>query len=159
MCEFLDDKINSMLYTDVMYGLPFDMLTKVDLASMRNSLEVRVPFLDHNLVKFAFALSGDKKLNGLNSKYILKRSFKDILPKKIINRRKQGFDLPIGEWMKTDLREMFFDVVFNGKGNNSLLNYEYIKKMYKQHLSGQHDYTKILWSIFVFEWWYQRKKY
>ena len=98
-----------MLYVDVKTSLPGDMLTKVDLMSMRNSLEVRVPFLDHEVVEFAFEMEGNVKLKGLKRKYILMETFKDILPPMLHNRSKWGFEMPIGVWLRKELKFLIDD--------------------------------------------------
>jgi len=151
------DSINQMLYTDLHFELPFDMLVKVDLASMQHGLEVRVPFLDHELVEFVFSLPGDMKLKGRIGKYILRSTFADLLPTGIDSRRKQGFDLPIGDWFKRELREMFHDIVFTESGDAKLwLNLSKVQGLYRDHCRGKADYTKVLWAILVFCWWLNR---
>jgi len=155
MISWDGDGINPILYTDLMFELPFDMLTKVDLASMRHALEVRVPFLDHHVVEFVFSLPGHFKLKGTCSKYILKEAFADLLPPALRKRRKQGFDLPVGEWFKQEMKDIFHDVVFKNSSSDSLLNLGAIHKLYQDHCRGYADYTKLLWAVFVFQWWRQ----
>ncbi|MBW1863764.1 MAG: asparagine synthase (glutamine-hydrolyzing), partial [Deltaproteobacteria bacterium] len=102
--RFQGDTINLMLYLDVKGLLPGDMLTKVDRMSMANSLEVRVPFLDHTFAEYAFRLRGNTKLRGRGGKYILMEAFKDLLPTSIHRRSKWGFEMPIGAWLKNELK-------------------------------------------------------
>src|SRR5206468_11925975 len=104
------DAINRMLYTDCRLGLPGDMLAKVDISSMANALEVRVPFLDHRLVECAFRIPGRWKIRALRGKRILRRAFRDVLPPEIRRRGKRGFEPPVGEWFRTELRGLFWDV-------------------------------------------------
>jgi len=149
-----DDRVNRMLYTDLKFSLPYQMLTKVDLASMANSLEARVPFLDHQVAELVFQMKGNYKLRGIRQKYILKETFKDLLPEFILRRSKHGFDVPIGEWLRNELKNSFFNVV--SKQNVSrygLLNYNTIKNLFRAHLNRKEDYSNQLWSIFVFQWW------
>jgi len=94
-----------------------DMLTKVDLMSMANSLEVRTPFLDHNVVDFAFSLPDDYKINKSMKKRILQDAFRKYLPAEIYQRPKHGFEVPLLKWFKTDLKSMI---------NDDLLNDEFI---------------------------------
>ena len=150
-----EDGINRMLFTDLMFELPFDMLTKVDLASMQHALEVRVPFLDHHLVEFAFNLPGYFKLKGTRGKHILKEACADLLPPGLEGRRKQGFDLPVGEWFKKEMKEVFHEVVLSGDENTPWLDRNTIRHVYDNHCQGRADYSKLLWSLFAFKWWRQ----
>ncbi|MCP4252518.1 MAG: asparagine synthase (glutamine-hydrolyzing) [Candidatus Scalindua sp.] len=155
--EFSGDNINRMLYVDVKNSLPGDMLTKVDLMSMRNSLEVRVPFLDHALVEFAFEMEGDVKLKGLKRKYILMETFKDVLPPMLHNRPKWGFEMPIGAWLRKELKfliDEFLSREFINK--QGIFEYEVINCMIQNHLSKKTDYSWQLWSLIVFQHWYKR---
>lgn len=148
------DALNRTLYTDLMFCLPNDMLAKVDSMSMLNSLEVRVPFLDRALVELAFSMDGKLKLNGLKRKYILVETFKDILPPGLHKRSKQGFDIPIGDWFKKDLRDLFFSVVNETSvKKGGLFNFDVIKQIYDLHFSNTRDRSKELLNIFVFQWW------
>ena len=155
--EFEGDLINKMLYTDVNMCLPYDMLVKVDWMSMLNSLEVRVPFLDYRVVEFAFQIPGSLKLNRWKRKYILIETFKNILPPKLHHRPKQGFDVPIGEWFKKELKKLFWEIVEeNFVKKQGIFNFEFIKEMYYLHVSNKKDFSKQLLAIFIFEWWYRR---
>src|SRR5207249_5573840 len=100
------DRINRMLYTDCRLGLPGDMLAKVDMASMANALEVRVPFLDHRVVEHAFRIPGRWKIGALRGKRILRQTFRDVLPPAIVRRSKRGFEPPVGEWFRRELRDL-----------------------------------------------------
>jgi len=155
--RFNGDPINRVLYTDVMFCLPYDMLTKVDSMSMLNSLEVRVPYLDQRVVELAFSMKGNLKLNGLKRKYVLVEAFKDILPPILHNRPKQGFDVPIGEWFKSELRDLFWSVVDDKSiKKHGLLNSDFIHKMYDSHCANRSDYSKQLLNIFIFQWWLKK---
>lgn len=152
-CEF--DPINQMLYTDVHCCLPYDMLTKVDWMSMQHSLEVRVPFLDHRVVELAFRIRGSEKIRRGETKYVLKKTFEDLLPGTILRRRKQGFDIPIGEWFKSDLRNLFWQVVNREATREAGLSFETIADLYAAHVAGRTDHSFRLWNIFTFLWWFQ----
>lgn len=148
------DITNRLLEVDFKFILPNDMLTKVDLASMWNSLEVRVPFLDHRIVEFAFNLKGNYKLNGRNRKVILKRAIKKLLPENILNRTKHAFDIPIGEWFKNELQSTFLNTVNElDIRNTGILNYKAIQSLYDKHRHNYEDHTRPLWSIFLFQSW------
>jgi asparagine synthase (glutamine-hydrolysing) len=151
------DSINKMLYLDVTESLHNDMLSRVDRMSMRNSLEVRVPFLDHRLVEFAFTIEGRKKLRGLKRKYILLETFKPILPPRIHSRPKWGFEIPISAWLKKDLRfliEEYLSEEFLRK--QQIFEYNYVRELVQSHLNNRRDTSWHLWNLIVFGHWYRK---
>jgi asparagine synthase (glutamine-hydrolysing) len=148
------DPLNRVLFTDFRLALPSDMLLKVDTASMLNSLEVRVPFLDHRIVELAMALPGRWKMDGAARKRILKDAVGDLLPASVKSRPKAGFDVPVGEWLKGPLREMFWDTV--GGGGDLPLDARRLETWYDEHARGRQDRTKILWAVFALRWWERR---
>ena len=153
------DTKNRMFFTDLNLVLPDDMLTKVDLMSMRNSLEVRVPFLEPSVVELAFAMPGAYKLSWTKRKRILQDAFVDLLPKRVIGRPKQGFEMPIGEWLKGRLGPLFFDVVTReAVGSLGVFRYERIQEIYRMHKENERDFTFLLWNIFALQWWNGRRK-
>ncbi|MEO5572579.1 MAG: asparagine synthase (glutamine-hydrolyzing), partial [Bacteroidia bacterium] len=105
--------LNDVFYSDVNLVLQSDMLTKVDLMSMANSLEVRTPFLDYEVVDFAFALPSSYKIDKAVQKKIVKDAFKNLLPEDIYNRKKQGFEVPLLKWFRTELKSMITDDLLN----------------------------------------------
>jgi len=152
-----DDNINRMLYVDLKYSLPNDMLTKVDLMSMKNSLEVRVPLLDHRVVEFAFQLPGSLKLRGKKGKYILLETFKDILPPILLNRPKRGFEIPISKWLKSDLKFLINEHLSKRKiEQEGIFNFKPIEKLTSDLLSNRSDNSWHLWNLIVFQAWYAR---
>jgi asparagine synthase (glutamine-hydrolysing) len=155
--RFPDDNVNLMLYMDVKGLLPGDMLTKVDRMSMANSLEVRVPFLDHTLVEYAFRLKGDIKLRGKTGKYILMETFKDILPPAIHNRPKYGFEMPIGAWLRNELRFLIDEYLDKDLiKKQGLFNFNIIDELIKNHMGNRRDTSWHLWNLIVFQHWYRR---
>jgi asparagine synthase (glutamine-hydrolysing) len=149
--------IDRALYTDVNMCLKDDMLTKVDLMGMANSLEIRNPFLDYRVVELAARMPGEWKLRGTERKHILKSAFRDFLPPLVLKRTKKGFGVPVGEWLRNELRGLFEETVSRRNvGRIGILKYENIDRMYKAHLSGKRDVTPLLWSILVFHWWANR---
>lgn len=150
------DPINQMLYTDVLCCLPNDMLVKVDWMSMAHSLEVRVPLLDYRVVELAFRIRGSEKLKGGERKYVLKEVCKEVLPRKIIYKRKHGFDMPVGEWVKHDLRHLFWEVVNKETASTAGLNYQAVVELYEAHVNNRYDHSFRLWNIFTLLWWLQR---
>ncbi len=155
--RFPDDIINLMLYMDVKGLLPNDMLTKVDKMSMINSLEVRVPFLDHTLVEFAFRLKGDIKLRGKTGKYILMETFKDMLPRSLHNRPKVGFEMPIGTWLRNEMKSLIEDYLREELiKRQDIFNFEVIDRLIKDHMQNRRDTSWHLWNLIVFQHWLGR---
>lgn len=130
--------------------LPDDILTKTDRASMFNSLEVRAPFLDRAFAEYAISLPAGLKLLGRRRKHILKRVASRYLPADIINRKKHGFAVPIGLYMRGIFRERCRDVLLS-RDNPVAAWFERptIEAMLAAHLSGRQDFGKKLWSLYV----------
>ncbi len=150
------DPINSMLYTDFKDSLPGDMLTKVDWMSMKNSLEVRVPLLDHRIVELAFRMNGNLKLANGKTKYILKKTFKDILPASLYNRPKAGFEVPISRWLRTDLKFLLDQYLAKEKLiEQGIFDFEIVDDLIQKHRSKKTDTSWMLWNLIVFQNWYQ----
>jgi asparagine synthase (glutamine-hydrolysing) len=105
--------INRMLYVDTKTSLPDDLLLKADKMTMANSIELRVPFLDHKLLEFAASLPENQKVRGLTTKYIAKRALASRIPEPILKRRKAGFPVPFGAWLRTDLKEFVHEVLLD----------------------------------------------
>ena len=153
----LTDRITLLQYLDMKLYLQECILVKVDRASMACSLEVRAPLLDYQLAEFVMGLPSRLKLNGLTSKYILKKSMRDFLPDKVINRPKKGFGVPIAKWVKGPLRELFGDLLSNDRiKQEGFLNPKYVTKLLQDHLVNKKDNRKRLWTLLVWELWANR---
>ena len=151
-----DDPMSQALYTDIKSYLPGDILVKVDRMSMANSLECRAPLLDYRVVEFAASLPMDKKFHQGTSKYLLKKTLGRMLPESILHRRKMGFESPVAQWMRSSLRSTFEQVVFSDSAaNRELFNQRPLQRMWQQHLAGSNTFVAELWSIFMFELWWQ----
>ncbi|MGI6454469.1 MAG: asparagine synthase (glutamine-hydrolyzing) [bacterium] len=151
--EQLDD-LTRMLWVDLRHNLPADMLMKVDRMSMLHSLEVRVPFLDHQLVEYAFRLPGSVKLRGKTGKWILKEAAKGLLPDEILHRRKHGFDIPIGEWFKRELRDVIEDICSPETAKRrGLFHPRRLQQILTDHQNGKRDYNNHLWILLSLELW------
>jgi len=154
---FAADTINLMLYLDVKGLLHGDMLTKVDRMSMVNSLEVRVPFLDHAFVEYAFTLSGKSKLRATGGKRILLETFQDLLPPSIRQRPKWGFEMPIGAWLRKELRFLIDEYLDETRINKQgFFEYEVISRLISNHMKEREDTSWLLWNLIVFQHWYGR---
>jgi asparagine synthase (glutamine-hydrolysing) len=154
---FPEDGINLMLYLDVKGLLPGDMLTKVDRMSMANSLEVRVPFLDYTLVQYVFGLKGSTKLGAWRGKHILLETFKDLLPPLLHNRPKWGFEMPIGAWLRKELKFLIDEYLHKDRvERQGIFDPRIIRDMVANHMSGRQDTSWQLWNLIVFEHWYEK---
>jgi asparagine synthase (glutamine-hydrolysing) len=150
---------NSILLTDMQLVLENDMLIKVDRMSMSQSLEVRVPFLDHKIVDFAFSLPSNFKIDEDNRKKILKDAFKNKLPEELYNRGKKGFEVPLLKWFKTDLNSMITNDLLKDEFiiEQGIFNQEEIKKLKAQLFSNSpNDAVEKVWAIIVFQWWWKK---
>ncbi len=149
--------LDRLLYLDMKLYLQEDILAKVDRASMANSLEVRPPLLDHTFVEFVAKLPPHVKMKGLTTKYIFKKAVKNLLPEGIADRKKKGFGIPIAKWFKGELKEFVLDVFAESKiKKEGFFNYAYIKKLLDDHFEGKKDNRKQLWTLLVFELWYDK---
>ncbi|MFQ5611550.1 MAG: asparagine synthase (glutamine-hydrolyzing) [Anaerolineae bacterium] len=149
--------LNQILYVDMKMYLEGDILYKVDRASMAASLEVRVPFLNRDVVRFATRLPLELKLRRLTSKYLLKKSMEPFLPREIINRPKKGFNMPVAYWLTGDLRELTLDMLSEARlDRQGLFNYSYVKRLLDEHFARQRDHRKELWTLLIFQLWYER---
>ncbi|MFP7753825.1 asparagine synthase (glutamine-hydrolyzing) [Thermodesulfobacteriota bacterium B35] len=151
------DPLTRVQYVDIKTYLVDDILTKVDRASMANSLEVRVPFLDHEFMELAASIPPGMKLRGEEGKYILKKSLEPYLPADILYRKKMGFSIPLAKWFRNDLKELFEDIILSdGIEINRYINIAIVNEMWKKHQSGVGEYAAELWSVLVFSVWLGR---
>ena len=149
-----EDSINKMLYLDTHLYLPNDMLVKVDRMSMANSLEARVPLLDHKLAEFVATIPSTLKVEGLETKSILKKTMSKLLPHEILYRKKQGFDVPLNVWFRNDLENMAAKILLDRKSiNRGLFNKSYIEQIIKTHRKKEKDLSFQIWTLIVFEKW------
>lgn len=149
--------LNQILYNDIKMYLEGDILYKVDRASMANSLEVRVPFLNRAMVDFAAELPLELKLRRLTTKYLLKKSASHLLPAEIIKRPKKGFNMPVAHWLMSELRELVLDMLSEERiKQQEIFNYAYIKQLLDDHFARRRDNRKGLWTLLIFQLWYDR---
>jgi asparagine synthase (glutamine-hydrolysing) len=147
-------RLDRLLYLDSKTYLPGDILVKVDRMSMANSLETRAPLLDHRLIEFAQTIPASLKLRGLETKYILKRAAEGLVPDEIINRPKQGFDVPIRRWFNRELREMLEDTLNDRRARErGDLNHRAVLAILDEHRRGVRDHSRRLWSLLTLELW------
>jgi asparagine synthase (glutamine-hydrolysing) len=150
------DFLDKSLYADVMMYLADDLLVKMDVASMSNSLEVRSPFLDHKFMEFAAKIPSNLKMKGLRSKYILKRSLGRLLPAQILGRKKMGFIVPLARWFREELREMLYDVILDRRAmNRGYFRRKEVRRMIDEHVSGKWNWHYHIWNLLMLELWHQ----
>ena len=143
-------KINLL---DTYLKLPGDMLAKVDRSSMMHSLEIRSPFLNHELAQFAFNLPDNYKTTRSQGKIILQKAFGDLLPERVFTRKKQGFGAPVKYWLQeTPLRTMFADML-KDPHVSVLLNIEAVRDYFDRFYNGEHALSYKLWMLFALELW------
>jgi asparagine synthase (glutamine-hydrolysing) len=148
--------LDSMLDADVNNTLPDDLLVKMDVATMANSLEGRSPFLDHKLMEFMARVPSGLKLRGGESKYLLKSALRQILPAEILARKKKGFGVPLGRWLRNDLREKLVDTVLSDRAlARGYFRPEAVQEMVKTLLQGSDRFQYQLWDLLVLERWHQ----
>ncbi len=150
------DSVNRMLAADLRGFLADDLLYKMDMATMAQSLEARSPFLDHRFVEFAFGIPGYWKVRGLKRKAILKRALRGLLPPEILNRPKRGFDPPIARWLREDLKEMASDLLLDAKARSrSYFNFPFVETILEEHGRGREDWSPLLWRLLILEIWHR----
>ena len=150
------DFISKIQQLDLQTYLVDDILTKVDRASMMNSLEVRVPLLDHKFAELSFKIPSNLKMKGNIKKYILKEAFKNILPEGIISHKKQGFAIPLDMWFKNDLKDYSYDVLLNSKFLHNILEKNQIENMLDNHQKGMRNYGAKIWSLLFLNEWFRQ---
>jgi asparagine synthase (glutamine-hydrolysing) len=149
--------VDAALLADINSYLPNDLLVKVDIATMAVSLEARSPFLDHHLIEFAASLPEKLKLRGLTTKYLLKRILKKLLPAENLDRRKMGFGVPIGHWLRGELQPFLRETILSEKSlKRGLFKPEVVRRMVELHTRGERDHSHQLWTLMMLELWFQR---
>ena len=136
--------------------LPEDVLTKVDRMSMAHSIESRVPLLDNEVIAFASTLPASLKIKNGRRKHVLKEVAATLLPRDILDRRKQGFGVPLGVWFRGNLRELFADTLLSPASlQRGYFQPAFVRQLVDEHLAGKRDHTLRLWQLVVFERWHQ----
>src|SRR6185295_9475467 len=150
-----DALLDQLLATDIKTYL-HELLMKQDQMSMAASIESRVPFLDHKLVEFAAALPVNMKLRNLTTKFILRRAMKGRLPKEILTRRKMGFPVPVGAWLRGEFSHIVDEYVLSERTQTrGIFNREYVRDLVARHRAGE-THTERLWGLINFEIWQRR---
>jgi asparagine synthase (glutamine-hydrolysing) len=146
--------LDAMMYLDQLFYLPDDLLQKVDRASMSVGLEVRVPILDHRVVERSWTLPSHYKVRGGDSKWILRAILDRHVPRRLVERPKTGFSVPVDSWLAGELRPWAEDLLLSDSpGKGALLNHGEITKAWRQFLGGRTEYALGLWSVVMLEAW------
>ena len=148
--------LDRMLALDVESYLPYDLLVKMDIATMANSLEARSPFLDHHVMEFCARLPASYKLRGMRLKHLLKKAGAGLLPPETLTRRKMGFGVPVGSWMRGDLRSWMEDLLLSPRSlKRGYFQPEALRQVVDRHLDGREDRSFELWALLWLELWHQ----
>ncbi|MEP6789667.1 MAG: asparagine synthase-related protein, partial [Acidobacteriota bacterium] len=149
--------LDAAMLTDQMTYLPNDLLVKVDIASMANSLEARSPFLDHNVIEFAASLPENLKMRRFETKSLLKKVAARLVPREVVYRRKMGFGVPVGKWFRGEMKDFVRDTLLSpaalGRG---IVKAEMIRKYVEEHIAGTRDHASQIWTLLMLELWFQR---
>ncbi|MEZ5428956.1 MAG: asparagine synthase (glutamine-hydrolyzing) [Pyrinomonadaceae bacterium] len=149
--------LDTILLTDQMTYLPNDLLIKVDIASMANSLEARSPFLDHTLIEFAASLPENLKMKRLETKSLLKKAAARLVPPEVIYRRKMGFGVPIGKWFRTGMKDFVREILLSEKAlGRGIVKPEMLEKYVSEHTNAERDHAFQIWTLLMLELWFQK---
>src|SRR5438552_1811398 len=153
----LTKELERILYLSMKLYLQDNNLMTVDRASMANGLEVRSPLLDRDVVDFVCRLPMEYKLNGLKTKYILKKVAEDLLPRNVVYRKKKGFGVPLAKWLTGELREFMLDYLSQERiERQGIFHYPCVRQLIDEQLTMKKDNRELLWTLLVFQTWYER---
>ena len=148
--------VDKTMFTDQQTYLPNDLLTKVDIATMAVSLEARSPFLDHKVIEFAASLPEKLKLRGAETKSLLKKAAARLVPRSVLYRRKMGFGVPVGKWMRGEMRSFVEETLLGAKSlKRGFFNSATVERIVREHTNGQKDHNQQLWTLLMLELWFQ----
>ncbi|MGH8801792.1 MAG: asparagine synthase (glutamine-hydrolyzing) [Casimicrobiaceae bacterium] len=152
-----DQYLDRLLHVDTRLWLPDDLLTKVDRATMAHSLEARVPYLDHRFVEFCARLDGNLKIRGTTHKFLLKELASRYLPQEIVTRSKQGFVMPLSEWLTGRLStQLESQLLGDGLARRGIFRPAALQRLLAAHRSGRRQHAGRLWALLILERWFRR---
>jgi asparagine synthase (glutamine-hydrolysing) len=148
------DLLNRQLYADLSIYLADDILVKVDRMSMATSLETRAPFLDVDVMELAFSMPGDLKIRGGNRKFIVKQALRGMVPDRILDRKKEGFSIPMKQWLKRELKPLMERLLAPERlAARGLIEPRETRRLIDEHCAGRANHAHVLFSLMVFERW------
>lgn len=149
--------LDKMLLADIMTYLPNDLLVKVDIASMANSLEARSPFLDHQLIEFAASLPESLKMRHFRAKSLLKRVAARLVPPEVVYRQKMGFGVPVGRWLRGEMKDFLKGTLLSERAlKRGIIKPESMQQYVADHISGKFDHSFQIWTLLMLELWFER---
>lgn len=150
------ESLDKLLYLDSKTYLPGDILTKVDRMSMAVSLEARVPLLDNKLIDFVTTIPASLKMKGLETKHLFKKAIAEIVPAEILHRPKQGFGVPVQQWINQQLRERMHETLTETRTQQrGYFEARHVKRLLDEHERGRRDHATALWALLMFELWHR----
>ncbi len=148
--------LERLLYVDMNSYLPEDLLVKMDIATMANSLEARVPFLDHKFMELVAGIPPHLKLKGTKAKFILKTAFKDLLPAPIFKRKKMGFGVPVSRWFRNELKDYVYEILLEPRTlSRGYFKREAVERLLNDHIELRYDHSAKIWSLLFLEIWFR----
>jgi asparagine synthase (glutamine-hydrolysing) len=150
----VDGIVGRLCLADQQFWLPGTYLEKSDKGGMAHGLEIRVPFLDNEVVEFANTLPDHQRIRGRTRKWLLKQAFGSMLPPEVFRRFKRGFGVPVSQWLRGELREYYLDrVLFPGSRVRRFLQMPTVEACFREHVAGTRDYAGLLWKCLLLEIW------
>jgi asparagine synthase (glutamine-hydrolysing) len=151
-----EDIVDHMLGVDTATYLPDDLIAKIDIATMAHALEARSPLLDHELMEFAASIPADLKVRGREKKWIFREALRDWLPDEILDRPKQGFSVPVGDWFRKELRDHVHEVLLDERSlSRGYFRAEAIHNLLARQEAGVDTASKRVWALFMLEQWHR----
>jgi asparagine synthase (glutamine-hydrolysing) len=151
------DRLAAQMRCDIRFYLPEDILAKVDAMSMASSLEARVPYLDNEVVDLALAIPSRLKVRGGVRKWILKRAFAGALPEPVLRRGKEGFSMPMKQWLTREWNPLMHELLSpRSLAADGLFDARYVERLMREHETGAHNHSHLLWALMVFQLWRDR---
>ncbi len=149
--------VDAAMLVDQHTYLPDDLLVKVDIASMANSLEARSPLLDHKVMEFAATLPENLKLRGATTKYLLKKIAAKLVPPSVIYRKKMGFGVPIAAWFRHELKDFAQATLLSEKAfKRGIVKPAAVTELVRSHVAGERDQAFKIWNLLMLELWFER---
>jgi asparagine synthase (glutamine-hydrolysing) len=150
------DRLDQEIYIDLKFTMPDSVLMKVDKMSMAHALEIRVPFLDHRFVEFTTTLPSAWKLKGFQTKAIFRKALEGLLPEEIVYRGKQGYSLPIKNWLREGLKDNLIKTLNESSLIREHLNHSHVHQLIEEHMARTHNHNHILWALLNLCLWHQK---